>query len=122
QNIVADDLDGYDFANHDRDPMDDYYHGTHIAGTIAAVADNGVGIAGIAPNVQLMPLKFLDDSGNGDTSNAIAALDYAVANGASISNNSWGGGPFSQALFTAIQNAANHGHIFVAAAGNERQA
>jgi subtilisin-like proprotein convertase family protein len=118
-NGFVDDIHGYDFANHDGDPMDDFFHGTHVAGTIAAVANNDIGISGVAPNVQIMALKFLDASGGGVTSDAIAALNYAVANGATISNNSWGGGGFSQAFQTTIQNAANHGHIFVAAAGND---
>jgi subtilisin family serine protease len=65
-----------------------------------------------------MALKFLDAQGSGVTSDAIAALNYAVANGAKISNNSWGGGPFSQAFKTAIDNANAAGHIFVASAGN----
>src|SRR5262249_27500681 len=81
-------------------------------------ADNGIGIAGVAPNVRIMALKFLDSQGGGLTSDAIAALNYAVHNGAKISNNSWGGGDFSSAMRTALQNASAAGHIFVAAAGN----
>src|SRR5262245_23076271 len=64
-NGYIDDIYGYDFANHDGDPMDDYYHGTHVAGIIAAVADNGIGISGVAPAVKIMALKFLNESGNG---------------------------------------------------------
>jgi subtilisin family serine protease/subtilisin-like proprotein convertase family protein len=119
RNGYIDDLDGYDFLNNDRDPMDDYFHGTHVAGTIAASINNGIGIAGVAPNTLIMPLKFLDAKGYGVTSDAIAALNYAVANGATISNNSWGGGGFSQAFQTALNNAAARDHIFVAAAGND---
>src|SRR5262245_59605425 len=117
----VDDIHGYDFVNNDGDPMDDHYHGTHVAGTIAAVANNGIGIAGVAPNVQIMALKFLDSSGNGTTANAIRALNYAVQMGATISNNSYGGSTASDAdpLFAeAIRNAAASGHIFVAGAGN----
>jgi subtilisin family serine protease/subtilisin-like proprotein convertase family protein len=117
-NKSVDDLIGYNFVGHNNNPDDDYFHGTHVAGTIAAMTNNGIGVAGVAPNVQIMPLKFLNDQGAGSTSDAISALNYAVANGASISNNSYGGGPTSQAFQTAIQNAADHGHIFVAAAGN----
>jgi serine protease len=113
-----DDLYGYNFVDNKGDPMDDFFHGTHVAGTIGAVADNGIGVAGIAPNVQIMALKFLDSEGSGVESDAIRALNYAVAHGASISNNSWGGLPFSSAFQTALSNAAAHGHIFVAAAGN----
>jgi serine protease len=117
-NGFVDDVYGYDFANRDHDPMDDHLHGTHIAGTIAAVANNGVGVSGVAPGVKIMALKFMNASGSGLTSDAIAALNYAVANGASISNNSFGGGPVSQAFRTAISNAMGGSHIFVAAAGN----
>jgi subtilisin family serine protease/subtilisin-like proprotein convertase family protein len=115
----VDDVYGYDFVHNDGDPMDDYFHGTHVAGTIAAVADNGIGIAGVAPNVKIMALKFLDDYGNGFTSDAIKALNFAVVHGATISNNSWGVSDFSAAFQTAIQNAAAKGHIFVASAGND---
>jgi len=115
----VDDVYGYDFVDNKGDPMDDFFHGTHVAGTIAAVADNGIGVAGIAPNVQIMALKFLDDQGSGVESDAIRALNYAVAHGAQISNNSWGGLPFSTAFQTALNNAAAKGHIFVAAAGND---
>ena len=118
-NGYVDDVHGYDFVNLDGDPMDDHSHGTHVAGTIGAVGNNGVGVAGINWNIQIMALKFLDAFGGGFTEDAIAALNYAVAKGAKISNNSWGGGGFSQALFDAIRNAQSAGHIFVAAAGNE---
>lgn len=118
-NGYVDDVHGYDFANHDGNPMDDNFHGTHVAGIIGAVGDNGIGIAGVNWHVQIMALKFLDASGGGYESDAIDALNYAVANGAVVSNNSWGGIGFSQAFQTAIRNAADHGHIFVAAAGND---
>jgi subtilisin family serine protease/subtilisin-like proprotein convertase family protein len=117
-NGYVDDVHGYDFVNHDGDPMDDHFHGTHVAGTIGAVGDNGIGIAGVNWHVQIMACKFLDETGSGYESDAIAALNYAVANGAAISNNSWGGLGFSAAFQTALQNAAAKGHIFVAAAGN----
>src|SRR5262249_41379031 len=68
--------------------------------------------------VQLMDLKFLDGVGSGSITNAIAALNYAVAHGATISNNSWGDGDYSQALYDAINAARGQGHIFVTAAGN----
>jgi VCBS repeat-containing protein len=118
-NGYVDDVHGYDFVNFDGDPMDDHSHGTHVAGTIGAVGNNGVGVAGVNWNVQIMALKFLDAFGGGFTEDAIQALNYAVAKGAKISNNSWGGGGYSQALFDAIRNAQSAGHIFVAAAGNE---
>lgn len=118
-NGYVDDIHGYDFANNDGDPLDDHNHGTHVAGTIAAVGNNGIGITGVNWNAQIMALKFLDASGNGEVADAVAAINYAVANGAKISNNSWGGNePFSQAMYGAIRAARDAGHIFVAGAGN----
>lgn len=118
-NGFVDDIHGYDFANNDGDPLDDHNHGTHVAGTIGAVGDNGIGVTGVNWDVQIMALKFLDAGGSGSLGNAIQAINYAVANGATISNNSWGfNGGFSQALHDAIEDAGNAGHIFVAAAGN----
>jgi subtilisin family serine protease len=117
-NGYVDDIYGYDFFNDDGDPYDDHSHGTHVAGTIAAIGDNDVGVIGVAPNVKLMALKFLSGGGYGYISDAITALDYAVSMGAQISNNSWGGGGFSSAMNISLQNARNAGHIFVAAAGN----
>ena len=118
-NGYVDDIHGYDFVNLDGDPMDDNSHGTHVAGTIGAVGNNGVGVAGVNWNVQIMALKFLDAFGGGFTEDAISALNYAVAKGATISNNSWGGGGYSQALYDAIRSAQAAGHLFVAAAGND---
>jgi len=119
-NGYADDIYGYDFANNDADPMDDnrHGHGTHVAGTIGAVGNNGIGTTGVNWNTQIMALKFLDADGSGSTSGAISALNYAVRMGAHLSNNSWGGGGSSSLLSQAISNAKNAGHIFVAAAGN----
>jgi len=118
-NGYADDLHGFDFANGDGDPMDDNGHGTHVAGTIAAAGNNGVGMTGVSWGAQIMALKFLDAAGSGYLSNAVSALNYAVMMGAQISNNSWGGGPYEQVLHDAIQSAGAKGHLFVAAAGNE---
>lgn len=118
-NGYRDDVRGWDFANNDADPFDDNAHGTHVAGIIGAVGNNGVGVSGVAWNVQLMPLKFLTANGSGSTSAAVMAINYAVANGAKILNNSWGGGGFNSALNDAVARARAAGVIFVAAAGNE---
>lgn len=118
-NGYIDDIHGYDFANEDSDPMDDNQHGTHVAGTIGAVGNNGIGVAGVNWNVKMMALKFLDADGSGYDSDAIRALDYAVKMGAKVSNNSWGGGGRDQAMADAIERARVAGHIFVAAAGND---
>lgn len=116
-NGYVDDVHGYDFANDDPDPIDTDGHGTHVAGTIGAVGNNGIGVAGVMPEVQLMAVQFLE-GGSGYTFDAIQAIDYAVAMGAQISNNSWGGGGASQALRDTIAAAGEAGHLFVAAAGN----
>ncbi|MGB0905414.1 MAG: S8 family peptidase, partial [Mangrovicoccus sp.] len=118
-NGYIDDVYGYDFANDDGDPLDSQGHGTHVAGTIAAEADNGIGVVGVAYDAQIMALQFFDDNGNGSTFDAILALEYAVLMGAQISNNSWGGGSYSTALAEAIAMAGDAGHLFVAAAGND---
>ena len=115
----SNDVHGIDCANEDADPMDDNGHGTHVAGTIAATRGNGEGVMGVAPNVKIMALKFLGADGTGYTSDAIQCLDYAVANGALITNNSWGGPTFSQPLQDAIERAGAENQLFVAAAGNE---
>jgi len=118
-NGYIDDVRGWDFANNDNDPFDDNDHGTHVSGTIAAVGNNGIGVTGVNWTAQIMPLKFLNARGSGTTADAISAIEYAVMMGARVSNNSWGGGGFSQVLFDAISAAQDAGHLFVAAAGND---
>jgi subtilisin family serine protease/subtilisin-like proprotein convertase family protein len=98
--------------------LDDNGHGSHVAGIIGAVGNNGTGVVGVNWHVQLMALKFLDANGSGYTSGAVRAIDYAIAHGANIINASWGGGGFDQALSDAIGRARQAGVIFVAAAGN----
>lgn len=117
-NGFVDDYHGYDFVNNDGDPFDDEGHGTHVAGTIAAEGNNGIGVTGVTWSAQIMALKFLDEFGFGSTFDAIQAIDYAVLMGADLTNNSWGGGGFSQALADAIAAAGEVGQVFVAAAGN----
>jgi subtilisin family serine protease len=109
---------GYDFVNQHPNAIDDNGHGTHCAGIIAAER-NGVGILGIAPKVKVMPLKFLDRTGSGDTLVAIQAIDYAIEHGAQVISNSWGGDGYSELLNQAIQRALAKGIHVVAAAGNE---
>ena len=117
-NGFIDDVRGWDFVNHDNDPMDDEGHGTHVAGTIGAVGNNGIGVVGVAWTVRLMPLKFLGSDGFGSTADAIACIEYATMMGVDVMSNSWGGGGFSEALRQAIQDANIAGILFVAAAGN----
>src|SRR5262245_22284472 len=75
-NGFVDDVRGWDFANNDNNPMDDHSHGTHVSGTIGAIGNNGIGVAGVNWNVKIMPLKFLNAQGNGTTLGAIQALQY----------------------------------------------
>jgi len=117
-NGLVDDVRGWDFAGNDNDPMDDHYHGTHVAGTIGAVGNNGKGIAGVCWNVSIVPLKFLDAGGRGATSDAVDAITYATTIGVHLTSNSWGGGGASQSLRDAIAGADQAGILFVAAAGN----
>ncbi|MGB3511209.1 MAG: S8 family serine peptidase [Microcoleaceae cyanobacterium] len=117
-NGYVDDVHGYDFVNNDGDPFDDNSHGTHVAGTIAAEGDNGIGVAGVNWDAQLMGLKFLNANNSGSTFNAILAVEYATMMGADLTNNSWGGGGESQGLYNAIAAAGASDSLFVAAAGN----
>jgi len=118
-NGFVDDIYGYDFYNNDGDPMDGHGHGTHCSGVIGAAHDNETGIAGVMPEVTIVGIKFMSDSGSGSTDQAIAAIEYAIKADVDIMSNSWGGGKFSQALKDTIKKAADAGIIFVAAAGNK---
>jgi subtilisin family serine protease/chitodextrinase len=118
-NGYVDDWQGWDFVNDDNNPVDDHGHGTHVAGTIAATGNNGVGVAGINWTGRVAALKFLDWFGSGTVADAVRALDYATQNGIRVTNNSWGGGEKSQALLDAIERAGAAGGLYVAAAGND---
>ncbi|HSM63586.1 MAG TPA: S8 family peptidase [Gillisia sp.] len=124
-NGYVDDVNGWDFDGNDNSVFDgvDDDHGTHCAGTIGGVGNNGVGVAGVSWNVKLMGGKFLGRRG-GTTANAIKAVDYFTdlkqRHGINLvaTSNSWGGGGFSQGLFDAIERANQAGILFIAAAGN----
>jgi subtilisin family serine protease len=117
-NGYIDDVHGYDFLFNDPDPMDQNYHGTHVAGTIAAVANNGIGVAGVNWQGKIVALRFLSAFGTGPVEDAIECIQYVVDNDIRVSNNSWGGGSSTGALYDAIAAAQADGHLFVAAAGN----
>jgi subtilisin family serine protease len=136
-NGFIDDTIGWDFASNDNKPYDlsvdpaqllfgggNPGHGTHCAGNVAARADNGKGTVGVAPNIQIMALRFLTEKGEGTTANAIKAIKYAVDNGARVLSNSWGsegeeaGDPENKALRDMVQYSQDHNSLFIAAAGN----
>ncbi|BET66290.1 hypothetical protein ASA1KI_12080 [Opitutales bacterium ASA1] len=119
RNGYIDDVFGINAINGTGDPMDEDGHGTHVAGTIGAAANDGNPMVGVAWNVRLMACKFLDGDGRGFTSDAVEAVNYAVANGARIINASWGGESYSQALHDSIAAAGTRGVLVVAAAGND---
>ncbi|MCD5407322.1 MAG: S8 family serine peptidase [Desulfotomaculum sp.] len=131
-NGYIDDIRGWDFIgadvnnpSPDNSPLDVDGHGTHVAGIIAATADNNKGIAGVAPGVRIMAVKILDDQGGGTTVSLIGAINYAANNGAKVINMSFGSIPvttgnstvnFCQLTYSAIKSYPDI--LFVAAAGN----
>lgn len=119
---IAGDVVGWDFVHNDNLPFDDNQHGTHCAGTIGAVGNDGRGISGVSQRVSIMAVKFLSGSGSGDTAAAVKAIDYAVSRGAKVLSNSWGGSGddgTNGALKEAVVRAEKAGVLFVAAAGND---
>lgn len=122
-NSFADDLIGWNFKSGTNDPMDDQGHGTHVSGTIAAHGNNGTGITGVNWAAQVMALKFLGADGSGTSADAIAALNYATEMRQSgvdigVTNNSYGGDPYSSVFHNALVQNRDSGMLFVAAAGN----
>ncbi|MEM7131917.1 MAG: S8 family serine peptidase [Chloroflexota bacterium] len=118
-NGYIDDIYGWDFYDNDNDPNDENGHGTHIAGTVAAQGNNGTGVTGVAWRAKLMALRFMNAEGWGYLSDALAAVEYATAMGANITNNSWGGVDFVNAMYAAVAKAGDANVLFVSAAGNE---
>ena len=115
-------VNGYDFINGDTHPNDDNGHGTHVAGTLAQSTNNGEGVAGVAYNANIMPVKVLDSLGQGTYAGIIQGIEFAVANGAKVINLSLSGHSGSQALEEAVNQARAQGVLVVAAAGNNNGA
>lgn len=123
-NGCIDDIHGCDLINKDGTPQDDNGHGTHVAGIIAAEANNAIGVAGVAWGSRIIVVKALDNQGSGFTSGIGKAIDYVTTlktKGAPIVaiNLSLGGGSYSNAIFRAVERARNHDILVIAAAGNE---
>ncbi len=114
-------IKGYDFVNDRETALDDVGHGTHVAGTIAQSTNNSYGVAGIAYQAQIMPLKVLDSTGAGTVADIAEAIRYAADNGADVINLSLGGAGESQLMAQAIDYAHAKGVVVIAAAGNANE-
>jgi len=114
-------VQGYDFVNDDSHPNDDEGHGTHVTGTIAQSTNNGMGVAGVAFNCSIMPVKVLDSSGSGTYADVADGIIWAADQGADIINLSLGGPQASTTLENACAYAYNNGVTIVCAAGNDGQ-
>ncbi|HEY9857023.1 MAG TPA: S8 family serine peptidase [Stenomitos sp.] len=112
-------IKGPDFGNNDNDPMDDQGHGSHVAGTIAAIGNNGTGVVGIAYKTKILAIKVLGSDGSGDTSNIAKGILKAAEMGAKVINMSLGGPQQSQALKDAVDQVTAKGVLCVVAAGND---
>jgi subtilisin family serine protease len=118
-NGKIDDVHGWDFVARDADPDDENEHGTHVAGTTAAVANNGAGVAGVAPEAHVMPVRALDAEGAGSAADVSDGIVYAVNEGATVVNLSLGGRAFSQTQSDAVDVARARNAVVIAAAGND---
>jgi thermitase len=117
------DFHGYNAVENNADPMDDSGHGTHCAGIIGAEGGNNLGIAGVNWEVQIMPLKFMNASGFGNTKDAIECINYVIDRrrkgvNVRVISASWGSTRKSRALEDVIRKAYDAGILFVAASGN----
>jgi subtilisin family serine protease len=120
-NGYVDDVRGWDFDQGDNQPKDNHGHGTHVAGTVAAVGNNGIGVVGVAWGAKVMALKGLGDSGFGLDSQLAQAIVYAADNGADVINASWGAKGYSHTLEEAVDYATSLGVVFIASAGNANE-
>ena len=124
EDLRANIVEGYDFVADDADPRDEEGHGTHVAGIVAAVANNGIGVAGVAPKAKIMPVRVLDADGSGSLSDIEAGVQWAVAHGAKVVNLSLGADVLVEflsggTLTETVNYAWDRGVIAVVSAGNE---
>ncbi|MFT3695194.1 MAG: S8 family peptidase [Kofleriaceae bacterium] len=112
-------VDPYDFVGNTTHANDDHGHGSHVTGTIAQATNNGIGVAGVALNVKIMPLKVLSASGSGSVAGIADAIRYAADHGAKVINMSLGGAFPSTVLKKAVAYAHKKGTTVICAAGNE---
>jgi thermitase len=115
--LAANLITGYNFVNNSTNAEDDNGHGTHVAGTIGAVTNNGVGVAGLSWSVKIMPVKVLNNQGSGSFSTVAKGIRWAADNGAKVINLSLGGGP-SLTVKAAVDYAWSKGAVLACAAGN----
>jgi subtilisin family serine protease len=112
-------MGGCDFVHEDADASDDNGHGTHVAGIAAAIGGDGVGIAGVSWGAQILPVKVLDNNGDGDYASVAAGIIWAADHGAEIINLSLGGAKGNRTLKAAVDYATNKGSMVIAASGND---
>ena len=120
QTIDGEVIHGLNTFDYGQPPLDEHGHGTHVAGTIGAVGDNEVGVAGVSWNVKLLSIKIFEGAGARfiGIAGVVKALDWSTELGVDLSSHSWGGGAYAQSLFDSISRANDAGIPFVAAAGN----
>lgn len=109
---------GYNFVDNNDRPVDGNGHGTHVAGTIAQSTNNSIGVAGVAYQATIMPIKVLSDSGSGSLGAITEGIRFATDHGAKVINMSLGGGGYNQVMAKAIKDAHDKGVVVVCAAGN----
>ncbi|NBI27992.1 peptidase S8 [Chengkuizengella sp. YPA3-1-1] len=119
EDLLGQVIPGYDFIDNDSDASDEQGHGTHVAGTVGALTNNGVGVAGVAPNVKIMAIRVLNEVGRGTNAGVADGITYAADNGADVINLSLGSTVSSAAVEDAVNYAWEKGAVIISAAGND---